>query len=183
MRNSSPVRVLGLVGVLSLMGVAPAFAQQEPQSFLVERLYLSAPGGGWFAMDDLDIHGGLGGAIRSTISYAHAPLRVSDGVNRVPVISNEAFLNIGAALTYQRWRFYLDLDAPFSIDGESGIVGSYSFHAPSLTLGSNPDTLADARIGTDVRLVGAPGGYFRLGAGAQLFVPCGDPTDYDSDRT
>jgi hypothetical protein len=177
------VRLLGVVGVLALMGAVPAFAQQVPQQFLVERLYLSAPGGGWFAMDDLDIHGGLGGAIRSNISYANDPLRVSDGVHRVPVVANEAFLNIGAAITYQRWRFYLDLDAPFAIDGVSGTVGNYSFHAPALTLGSNPDTLADARVGTDVRLLGKPGGYFRLGAGAQLFIPCGDPTDYDSDRT
>ena len=43
--------------------------------------------------------------------------------------------------------------------------------------------LSDARLGTDVRIVGRPGGRFRFGAGAQLLVPFGDRADYDTDGT
>ena len=51
-----------------------------------------------------------------------------------------------------------------------------------MNLGSHPDTLSDARIGVDVRIVGGPHGRFRFGAGAQLFVPNGDRADYDHRR-
>jgi hypothetical protein len=50
-------------------------------------------------------------------------------------------------------------------------------------LGTNPDTIADPRIGVDVRLFGEPAGPFRLGAGMQLFVPAGDPNSYVTDNT
>lgn len=134
-------------------------------------------------MDDLDIHGGLGGALGLTLGYAGNPLRVTDGMKRVAVVSDQAFAAIGAALTYDRWRFYLDLGTPLAISGHSGVVDDYSFTGPSVSLGSNPDTLSDARIGTDVRIVGRPSGHFRFGAGAQLFVPFGNRADYDTDDT
>jgi hypothetical protein len=40
-----------------------------------------------------------------------------------------------------------------------------------------------ARIGIDGRLVGAARSAFRLGAGAQLFVPNGTRSEYDTDDT
>src|SRR5260370_39812697 len=43
---------------------------QHPQGFAVERFYPSAPGGGWFVMDALDLRGGLGGALALTTGYA-----------------------------------------------------------------------------------------------------------------
>jgi len=36
--------------------------------------------------------------------------------------------------------------------------------------GVDPDTLSDYRIGFDARILGQPGGRFRLGAGAQLII-------------
>src|SRR3984957_8484784 len=51
-----------------------ADAQQQPSGFAVERLYQSAPGGGWFVMDDLDMTGRLGGAVSLTSGYARNPL-------------------------------------------------------------------------------------------------------------
>jgi hypothetical protein len=178
MRSSS--RALAIAVVL-LAGSARA--QQQPQGFAVERLYPSAAGGGWFVMDDLDLHGGLGGAIGFTLGYAGNPLRVTDGVNRVTVVSDQAFANVGAAITWDRWRFYLDFVSPLAIFGQSGVIGPYSFVGPSVDPGANPDLLSDARIGTDVRILGRPGGHFRLGAGAQLLVPFGNPADYDTDGT
>ena len=47
----------------------------------------------------------------------------------------------------------------------------------------NPDTVSDARIGLDARILGDSRSPFRLGASAQLFVPNGDRFDYDTDGT
>lgn len=160
-----------------------ARAQTTARGFAVDRLYASAPGGGWFVMDALDMHGGLGGALSFSLGYAGNPLVVRDGGQRLAVVSDEASADFGFAITYQRWRFYINLDLPLATMGQSGASDGYVITAPSVTLGSHPDSVADARLGVDVRLYGAPGGRFRLGASAQLFVPNGYRADYDSDDT
>ncbi|MGD0528979.1 MAG: hypothetical protein ABSE49_27825 [Polyangiaceae bacterium] len=165
-----------------------AAAQQPAQGFAVDRFYESAPGGGWFVMDDLDLHGGLGGVASMTTGYAMKPLRVTDGVQHVAVVSDEAITDLGFAATYDRWRVYLNLDAPLLIQGQCGsgapcTVGSYQLTSPSLDLASHPDTFSDARIGVDVRILGDARSPFRLGAGAQIFIPEGDRADYDTDGT
>src|SRR5262249_10209478 len=156
-------------------------AQQAAQGFAVERFYPSAPGGGFFVMDALDMQGGLGGALGLTVGYARNPLQVSDGRRRLPVGSDEAFAAVGAALTYDRFRLYLDLTTPLVIKGQSGTVSGSSFTGPSVSPGQSPDTISDTRLGFDARIVGQPGGAFRLGAGAQLLVPSGNRSDYDTD--
>jgi hypothetical protein len=166
-----------------LLGAADARAQQTAQGFAVERLAPSAPGGGWFVMDSLDWRGGLGGVMALTTGYASKPLRVTDGTQHLAVVSDQAFADFGFAVTWQRWRLYLDLDMPLLIKGDGGTVGGYQLTGPQVDLGSNPDTLGDARIGLDARLLGEPGGAFRLGAGAQLFTPNGHRADYVSDGT
>ena len=182
MRSSSRRAVC--VAALAFGAFASAVrAQTSAQGFAVERLYPSAPGGGWFVMDALDLHGGLGGALSIAAGYAHAPLRLGDGASRVSVVSDQAFADIGLALTYDRWRFYLNLTAPLAITGDGTTAGGFAFTAPSVDLASNPDRLADARLGVDVRIAGAPDGRFRLGAGAQLLIPSGDRAEYDTDGT
>src|SRR5215469_15409050 len=89
-------------------------AQQPAQGFAVERLYLSAPGAGWFVMDALDMHGGLGGNLSMTLGYASNPLHFSDGTQRLAVVAHQAVMDIGAAVTYDRWRLYLNLAAPLT---------------------------------------------------------------------
>lgn len=175
-------------GLLAASTVASsAHAQQQAQGFAVERFYPSAPGGGWLVMDDLSLRGGLGGDMELTTGYARDPLRVTDGITHLPVVTDSAFTDFGFAATYNRWRLYLNLDVPLTLQGQSGVVGGYRFTAPSVDLASHPDTLTDARIGVDGRLVGGPGSPFRLGAGAQLFIPEGTiegtQADYDTDGT
>ena len=97
-----------------------ADAQQQAQGFAVERFYPSAPGGGWFVMDDLDLHGGLGGALALTTGYAKDPLLIPNGPQRLAVVSEQAFADFGLAATYDRFRLYLDLHAPILASGESG---------------------------------------------------------------
>ena len=179
--RSFNLRALGVLFALAFG--TQARAQQARQGFAVERLYPSAPGGGWLVMDELDMHGGLGGAIELTLGYAGNPLRVTDGTNRLAVVSDEGFADIGAAITWDRWRFYLNLDTPLAIRGQSGVVGDSVFTGPSVDLGSNPDTLWDARLGADVRIIGKPGGRFRFGAGAQLITANGNRAEYDTDGT
>jgi hypothetical protein len=164
---------------------APSRAEQAAPvpGFAVERFYPAAPAGGWFVMDTLDMHGGLGGAMSLTMGYASAPLRVTDGTTHLAVVSDQAFAGFGFAATYQRWRWYLNLDMPLAIYGQSGTVGPYTFAGPAVNLGSNPDTLSDARLGTDVRLVGGPTSRFRFGLSGQLLIPSGFRVDYDTDDT
>jgi hypothetical protein len=167
----------------SLRAKAQTQTPTQAQGFAVERFYPSAPGGGWLVMDSLDMHGGLGGAMSVTAGYEKDPLRIANGAQNLAVVSDRAFVAFGFAATYERFRLSLNLDAPVVTRGQSGIVGNDQFTDSSLTLGSHPDTLSDARVGLDVRLLGEPGGPFRLGAGAQLFIPNGDRADYDTDGT
>jgi hypothetical protein len=160
-----------------------ADAQQQAEGFALERLYQSAPGAGWFVMDDLDISGRLGGAVSITSGYTRNPLVITgpDGKQKLAVVSEEAFVDFGAAITHDRFRGYIDFPVPLLVSGTSGTLGQYRFTAPSAGFGTNPDTVSDPRIGFDLRLLGEPGGLLRLGAGVQLIFPNGNRTDYVTD--
>jgi hypothetical protein len=152
---------------------------QSAQGFAVERYYASAPGAGWLVMDDLDIDRQLSGALSLTLGYAHDPLVVSG----TSIVEHEAFSDISAAVSFRRVRVYASFTSPLAIIGDSATVGSVVYTAPHVTLGSNPDTIADEHVGVDALLVGEPGGVFRFGAGAQLYIPNGKREDYDTDDT
>jgi len=140
-----------LGSVVTLLAIcARAQAQQQAQGFATERLYLSAPGAGWFVMDALDMRGGLGGSFSLTAGYARNALHLSDGTRSIPIVSDQAVADFGAAVTYDRWRLYLNFQMPLAIRGQGGTIGDNSFNAPSVDLGSNPDTLTDVRIGVDI---------------------------------
>lgn len=177
--------VCQLIAVLFVFGclLPMADAQQQASGFAVERFYQSAPGGGWFVMDDLEISGRLGGAVSVTSGYERNPLVVTgpDGKQKLAIVSQEAFLDIGGSVTRDRFRGYVNFPVPLLVTGTSGTLGPYQFTSPSLTLGANPDSISDLRIGVDVRLLGQPGGYLRLGAGAQVIIPSGSRADYVTD--
>jgi hypothetical protein len=158
-------------------------AQQQPTGFALERFYPSAPGAAWFVMDDLNVSGGLGGAFDLTSGYARAPLVIpgSENTQRFALVSNQAFVNVGAAVTYDRFRLYLNLPMPYLVTGSSGTFGSLQLNAPAVTPGTNPDTVADTQLGFDARLYGEPGSSVRLGASAQVIFPSGARNDYISD--
>jgi hypothetical protein len=172
-----------LAGLVLLSFWSPlAVAQQQPAGFAVERLYQSPPGSGWFVMDSLDMSGRLGGAVELTSGYARNPLVITGSDGQVlAVVKEQAFLTIGAAVTYDRVRAYINFPMPLLLSGTSGTLGPYQFTAPSLSLGTNPDTVADPSIGVDVRLLGEPGSLLRLGGGAELIIPSGDRPDYVTD--
>lgn len=132
-------------------------------------------------MDDLDFSGRLCGAVSLTSGYARNPVIVTGSTGKLALVTQEAFVDIGGAVTHDRYRGYIDLPTPLLVTGNSGSLGVYQFTAPSVSLGSNPDTVSDPRLGFDARLLGQPGSPFRLGAGAQLIFPSGDRADYVSD--
>src|SRR5260370_5888489 len=169
-RRSRGSAVLGLALRLTALCVLAslASAQQQPsvRGFAVERFYPSAPGGGWFVMDDLNISGGLGGAVELTSGYARKPLEVTspDGKTRLTLVSDEAFADAGIAATYERYRVYLNFPIPFLVSGHTRMLGPFQLNAPALSVGTNPDAVPGPRIGCDIRLWGKPGWLLRLGA-------------------
>ena len=168
--------LLGLV-LLPLVGRA----QTPVDGFDAERFYPSAPGAGWFVMDSLDMHGDLGGALAFSARYAHAPLRVS--ASRVPVVTDSAYAQVAGAITWRFLRFSVGFDFPLAVKGPGVTAGGFHYPAVDVDLGTNPDTLSDVRIGMDARLLGEWNGPFRLGLGAQLWIPSGETREYLSDGT
>jgi hypothetical protein len=178
MRSSS------LFAVVALLLLRPSTAHaQQAQGFNFERFYPSGAGAGWFVMDDLDIHGKVGGAMGLSLAYEHDPLVLSDGTNRVAVVTDRAYANFGAGFTYDRFRLHLDFDLPAVIDGQSGTLRGYQFTGPNVDPTTLPDPISDIRLGYDVRVVGDSHGPFRFGLGMQVFYPSGRQPDYDTDNT
>jgi hypothetical protein len=179
------IAVLPVAFALSTVWPVRAEAQQQPQAYAVERFYPSAAGGGWFVMDDLNIDGGFGGAVAVTTGYARKSVEITspDGTQHVSLVSDEAFVAVCLAATYHRYRVYLDLPMPVLVTGTSGTIGPYQLTAPAVNVGTNPDTISDARVGFDTRLYGEPGGVLRVGVGAQLIIPSGARSDYVTDGT
>jgi hypothetical protein len=172
---SSESRLIAILLAVFVSGVCPRSAEAQQQGFAVERFYPAAPGSGWFIMDDLNMGGGLGGAVALTGGYSRNPLP--------PIVSDAALLNLGVAGTYDRYRAYFNFPMPFALSGTSGTLGPYQFSAPVVSPGTSPDIITDPRVGFDMRIAGTPGSSLRLGAGAQLIFPSGERTDYVSDGT
>ena len=181
MRSSRTPLACALGALLSALA---ARAQTPVDGFNAERLYPSAPGAGWLVMDSLDMHGGLGGALSFSGRYAHQPLRVSaQGSRVVPVVSDSAYGQIAGSITWRSWRFSVGFDFPFAVKGPGATLAGYRYPAVDVDLGSNPDTISDVRVGVDGRLFGQWDGPFRLGIGAQLWIPSGRTEEYLTDGT
>ena len=182
MRSSEAVAIVAVV--LAALAGGEAEAQEPANGYAVERFVPSAPGAGWFVMDDLRIHGGLGGVIGMGLGYSHDALRLKgDDGRSFSVIRNQAFADLGLAVTYSRFRFSMNFTMPLAVSGEDGVSGGQTFIAPHVSLQTQPDTLADPRLGVDARLYGEPNSALRLGASAQLIVPSAERADYLTDGT
>ena len=160
----------------------PASAATDP-GFLVQRFDAAPAGAGWLTQDNLNLSGGLGGAVSLTTGYAHNPLILHSGSQSLSLVTDQAHANIGFAITYDRYRLSFDLASPLYVRGQSGTLAGVDYTAPRLDIASHPDSITDVRIGLDARVFGQVGGPLRLGVGAQLFVPSADQSDYMSDGT
>jgi hypothetical protein len=63
------------------------------------------------------------------------------------------------------------------------VVGGYQYTSPAIDPGTSPDGFADSRVSLEARLLGRADSAFRLGLGAQLFIPSGSRDDYFTDGT
>ena len=188
MLNSNPITRAGFFAVTLLAcALFPrwAHAQQATTGFSVERFYPSAPGGGWFVMDNLQLGGKLGGSVALVGGYSREPMHVgpSDGSAESNVVSRQAFASVAMAVLFDRYRFYLNIDNPLLVRGKSGTVDGHRFVAPNVDLAKYPDKVTDFRIGVDALLLGDLKGPLRLGLGAQLFIPSGERATYVTDGT
>jgi hypothetical protein len=176
---------LAAAGIVGGWWASAARAQQQAQGFAVERLYQSAPGAGWFVMDDLSMHGGLGGGLSLSLGYAHRPLQVTspDGSQNLDVVQHQAFARVALAVTYDRYRLDASFSSPLRVAGRSGVLGNWEFTGPSANLEQNPDAISDVQIGFEARFFGEPTDPVRLGASAHLIAPSGDRFDYLTDDT
>ena len=178
--------LIGVVGCLAVAGwVSEGHAQVAAEGYAVERLNPASPGSPWLVMDDLKLEGPLGGGVSLITSYARRPLRVSnpDGSQTLSILSNQAFVDVGLAILYDRFRFVLDVPDPLYISGHSGTVGNVQYTAPTLDPGKYPDKVSDFRFGVDARLWGDVNGPLRFGISGQLFVPSGERDTYVTDGT
>lgn len=175
---------LAAAGVLALFTACAATAEAQPtaRGFGADRLYNSAPGSGWVVLDDLEMHGGLGGAMTVAAEYARDPFHVPNGNSRLNVVSSQAFANVGFAATFERFKIYANFISPIESLGYSGVADGIRYQAPHLTLSSNPDTIADFRLGFNLRFIGRYDGPLRLGLQFQLWIPSGERSDYVSDQ-
>ncbi len=176
--------LLSMAAVLAAVPCSGA-AQERAQGFAVERLQLAAPGAGWFVLDDVREQGGLGGGVSLSLGFADRPLEVRSrsGARTLDVVGAQASMNVGLAVTYDRFRLHAGFSSPLYVGGTSGIVDGWQFTAPSAGLELNPDTISDVVVGVDARLVGDASGPARLGASARLLIPSGNRADYLSDDT
>lgn len=185
MPNSSRWRHgLGALVLLVAAGLpSRAVGQTQAEGFAVERFYSSAPSAGWLVMDELNQQGKLGGAVALMGSYARHPLQLTrpDHADALPVVANQAFVDVGLALLFDRFRFSLNLPSPVYSKGKSGVLGTYQLTAPTVDVTRNPDAISDCRFSVDARLFGDPGGVFRLGASATLVIPSGARDSYFTD--
>ncbi len=165
MRNSRTIRAFCVTALLCV--ATPAFAAD---GYLAQRFDPAPAGAGWLTQDSLKLSGGLGGAVALTTGYTHTS---AAGLTTAPIFSDFARANIGFAATYSRYRLSFDLASPVYVRGS----------APNMDIASHPDTILDVRIGVDARIWGDVNGPFRVGAGAQVFVPSADRSDYMSDGT
>ncbi len=177
---SVPVAVFAVLFTLLALS-SPARAQTPAPGFAVERLDQSPAGAGWFAMDDLDMRPGLGGALSLLLGYELDPLRVDTPAGKLAVVSDRTVVGVSGAVTYNRIRLSLALESPLLSGGDAGSAGGFAFTPPAIDPGSHPDSIADVRLGVDVRLVGSAGDPFRFGVSGELFAPNGSRADYDSD--
>ncbi|HEY1957419.1 MAG TPA: hypothetical protein VGH28_17490 [Polyangiaceae bacterium] len=150
------------VAIALFAWVAPVHAQN---GYMLERLDPAPAGSGWITLDALDMHGRFSGAASLTVSYARDPLPA--------IVSDEAFFDLGASITFDRFRFSLDLTSPVAIDGPGANVD----------LARDPDVIWDPRFGFDVRLLGDATSPARLGSSVSILLPNGDPASFESDGT
>jgi outer membrane protein OmpA-like peptidoglycan-associated protein len=164
----------------SALSVAGASAQTTATGFSLDRFNPSERGSEWFVEDSLDLRGDPAAAVGIVGELGIRPLVIynPDGSTQAIPVHQQLVLHPGASVTlFDRLRLGLDVPVAAYQGGTSGTVDGVSY--PAVTSGG----VGDLRIGADVRLFGVHGDPFTLAAGAQLFIPSGNSTEYLGDNS
>ena len=175
-----PVALLLSVASASTLSAAGASAQTTATGFSLDRFNPSERGSEWFVEDSLDLRGDPGAAVGIVGELGLRPLVIynPDGSTQAIPVHQQLVLHPGASvMLFDRLRLGLDVPVAAYQGGTSGTVDGVSY--PAVTSGG----VGDLRIGADVRLFGVHGDPFTLAAGAQIFIPSGNSTEYLGDNS
>ena len=176
-RTPSRARRAGVAGLLALAALGYA-RLTEARGFALDRFDSAERGSRFFSADSLDIAGNgriLAGVVGD---FAHKPLVLRDqnGDEISPVIDNQFFLNVGAAVTViDRLRFGVNLPVLVLQDATT-VVGPTGPVSPSEGAG-----VGDLRLAADVRLLGHANDPVTVGLGVRVYLPTGSPAAFTSD--
>ena len=167
-----------VAAALALVAVSPRSGQAQTAGFALDQFNPSDRGSDWFVLDSLDMRGNLRPAVGIVGDYAYLPLAIynADGTLRSKLVADQFFVHVGAAMVFlDRFRVALNLPVAVYENGHGGTLDGTAYSAPGVF------GVSDLRVDADVRLVGAYGEAFRLGAGVQLFLPLGSRSDFTGD--
>lgn len=113
--------------------------------------------------------------------YAHDPLVLRDGQERIgAIVGHQAMTHLNASFIFAR-RLLLNIDMPLSIQTgdapSTGGAGGLSFRSPGT------GALGDLRLHGRVALYGEPTDLFSVALAASLLAPTGSRSSYTSDGT
>ena len=160
----------------ALLLAPSAHAQLSGPTGSLERFSPAQPGDPMFGVASPSIGGHLVPRFAVAFDYAHHPLSIQDGSQRLSIVSRQGFLHVGASFALFD-RLQVSADMPFALlqGGDSPTVAGTTFTSPS-----SPQ-VGDFRLGARVRIVGGDWDAFQLGVGANAFFPSAPKGSYAGD--
>jgi OmpA-OmpF porin, OOP family len=157
---------------------ASASAQAVVSGYAMNRFDPSQRGSRWFTLESLEYTKDLRPVLGVIGDIGYREMRLNDNSgNHWDVVKDQIALHLGASMTFaERVRVGLSLPVYAWTWGESMVRYDGIYKGPQ------NGGVGDLRIGADVLAVGAPKDAFRLGLGARLWVPTGNPDNYAGDK-
>ncbi len=155
-----------------------AAAQESAPGFALNRFEPAERGGHWFTADSLDLRGNQRWSVGGVVDWAHRPLVAYDANGNVhaPVIANQAYVHLGGAfILAERVRFGGDIPFLFHQDGQMAVIAGRPYEP------AHAGALGDARLASDVRLLGGYGKPVTVALGLGVHLPSGDRASYAGD--
>lgn len=141
-------------------------AQTAGASGSTERFQPAPAGDAMFGVAAPSTPGHLDPRAVAVFDYARRPLSIQDGATRRSIVSDQAFLHIGASLPlWDRLLFSIDVPIALLQSGDSPVVAGTRFESPSSA------QMGDVRLGGRVRLYGDFWDPFQIGVGGYVWVP------------
>lgn len=183
-RSTIALMVLSAAAAMSVGGRARG--QSSRTGFAINRFEPAERGGGFFALDALDVRGakdgGLRPAVGATFDYAYKPLIVEDPsrVEQFALVRHQLFVHLGASAVFaDRYRVGVNVPIALAQDGEPGFVEGELFRA------ATAPAFGDVRLAFDARLVGRRTGEgsapFIMALGLRGWLPTGLRSQFSSD--